>query len=129
MAEAQEHYKISADWNRLPALDFQIGQMVMVKAKYSKTTQLSQKLGPKDHGPFKIIAQPGPVSFTLELPLGLCRIHPVFHTSMLEPITSNSIPNHTQDPPPPIEIEGKVEYIVEAILDSVMTRSPSGGSG
>jgi len=31
-AEAQEHYKISADRNRLPALDFQIGQMVMVKS-------------------------------------------------------------------------------------------------
>jgi len=41
MAEAQEHYKIPADWNRLLALDFRIGQMVMVKAKYIKTTQLS----------------------------------------------------------------------------------------
>jgi len=118
MAEAQEHYKISADQNRLPAPDFQIGQMVMVKAKYICTTQLSQKLGPKNHGPFKIIAQPGPVSFTLELPLGLRRIHPVFHTSMLEPITPNSILNRTQDPPPPVEINSKVEYIVEAILDS-----------
>jgi len=41
MAEAQECYKISADRNRLPAPDFQIGQMVMVKAKYIRTTQLS----------------------------------------------------------------------------------------
>jgi len=41
MAEAQEHYKISADWNRVPQLDFQIRQMVMVKAKYIKTTQAS----------------------------------------------------------------------------------------
>ena len=37
---------------------------------------------------------------------------------MLEPITPNSIPNRTQDPPPPVEIDGDVEYIVEAILDS-----------
>jgi len=37
---------------------------------------------------------------------------------MLEPITPNSIPNRTQDPPPPIEIDREVEYIVEAILDS-----------
>jgi len=90
----------------------------MVKAKYIRTTQPSRKLGPKNHGPFKIIAQPGPVSFTLELPPGLRRIHPAFHTSMLEPITPNSIPNRTQDPPPPVEIDGNVEYIVEAILDS-----------
>ena len=47
MAEAQERYKISADQNRLPAPDFQIGQMVMVKAKYIRTTQPSRKLGPK----------------------------------------------------------------------------------
>ena len=83
MAEAQECYKISADRNRLPALDFQISQMVMVKAKCMHTTQLSQRLGPKNHGLFKIIAQPGPVSFTLELPPGLHGIHPVFHTSSL----------------------------------------------
>jgi len=122
MAEAQECYKISADQNRLPALDFQIGQMVMVKAKYIKTTQLSRKLGPKNHGLFKIIAQPGPVSFTLELPPGLCRIHLVFHSAMLKPITLNSIPNCTQDPLPPIEINSEVEYIVEAILDSKIDR-------
>jgi len=118
MAEAQEHYKISTDQNRLLALDFQIRQMVMVKAKYIKTTQPSRKLGPKNHGLFKIIAQPGPVSFTPELVLGLCRIHPVFHTSMLKPVTLNSILNCTQDPLPPIEIDSKVKYIVEAILDS-----------
>jgi len=41
MAEAQECYKISADQNRLPALGFQIGKMVMVKAKYIHTTQPS----------------------------------------------------------------------------------------
>jgi len=115
---AEERYKISADWNRLPAPDFQIRQMVMVKAKYIRTTQPSRKLGPKNQGPFKIIAQPGPISFTLELPLGLHGIHPDFHTSMLEPITLNSILNRTQDPLPPVEIEGKPEFIVETILDS-----------
>ena len=90
----------------------------MVKAKYICTTQPSRKLGPKNHSPFKIIAQPGPVSFTLELPPGLRGIHPVFRTSMLEPITPNSILNRTQDPLPPVEIDDEVEYIVEAILDS-----------
>jgi len=118
MAEAQECCKISTDKNRLLAPDFQIGQNIMVKAKYIRMTQPSQKLGPKNHGPFRIIYQPGPVSFTLELPLDICRIHPVFHTSILEPITLNSILNQTQDPLPPIEIDGKPEYIVETILDS-----------
>jgi len=118
MAEVQECYKISANWNRLPVLNYQIGQMVVVKAKYICTTQPSRKLGPKNHGLFKIIAQPGPVSFTLELPPGLCGIHPVFHTSMLKPITLNTMLIGMQDPLPPIEIDSEVEYVVEAILDS-----------
>ena len=42
---------------------------------------------------------------------------------MLEPITLNSIPNCTQDPLPPLEIDSEVEYIVEAILDSNISHS------
>jgi len=122
MTEAQEHYKTSADRNQLPAPDFKIGQEVMVKAKNIRTTQPSPKLGPKNHSPFKIIAQPGPVSFTLKLPLDMHKIHPVFHTSMLEPITPNTIPNRTQDPPTPIEINNEPEYLVEAILDAKIDR-------
>ena len=45
-------------------------------------------------------------------------MHNVFHVQLLEPYTDNLIPNRVQLPPPPIEIEGKKEYEVEAILDS-----------
>ena len=45
-------------------------------------------------------------------------IHPVFHVSMLEPSTLNSIPDHTQPPPPPVLIDGEPEYEISEILDS-----------
>src|SRR6266481_9819594 len=38
----------------------------------------------------------------LGLPLALQRIHPVFHISLLQPASDSSIPNHIEDPPPPL---------------------------
>jgi hypothetical protein len=57
-------------------------------------------------------------AFELELPKDMSLIHPVFHVSQLEPNHPNSIPNRTQDPPPPVEIDGESEYEVSEIVDS-----------
>ena len=45
-------------------------------------------------------------------------IHPVFHVSMLEPSTPNTIPDRIQPPPPPIIIDDELEYEISEILDS-----------
>ena len=45
-------------------------------------------------------------------------VHLVFHVSFLEPAYTSSIPNRTVDPPPPVEIEGEVEYKIAEILDT-----------
>ena len=49
-------------------------------------------------------------------------VHPVFHVSQLEPAMPNTIPNQTQPPPPPIEVDGEPEYEVSEILDSKVDR-------
>ena len=69
-------------------------------------------------GPYTIIKQPGTHSFTLKLPDGMRAIHPVFHVSMLEPAPPNTIPNQIQPPPPPVDIEGELEYEITEVLDS-----------
>jgi hypothetical protein len=120
--EAQLRYKKSADSRRLPPPDFQIGQKVFVKAQFFRTTRPTKKLSDKYLGPFEIIAQPGSLSFTLRLPDSMRGIHPVFHVSMLEPAIHSAIPNRVEDPPPPIEIDGDIEYEVSEILDSKVDR-------
>ena len=45
-------------------------------------------------------------------------VHSVFHVSMLEPTTPNSILNRIQSPPPPVKIDGEPEYEISEILDS-----------
>ena len=45
-------------------------------------------------------------------------VHPVYHISMLEPAIPNEIPNRSEPPPPPIDVEGDSEYEIAAIVDS-----------
>ena len=68
-----------------------------------------------DHTP---LSQGGSHSFTLRLPDSIHAVHPVFHVSQLKPATPNTIPNWTQPPPPPVEVDGELEYKVSEILNS-----------
>jgi hypothetical protein len=106
------------DHQQTPAPNFKAGEQAFVKAENIHTTHLSKKLSEKSLGPFNIIAQPGTHSVILQLLGHLHAIHPVFHVSQLEPAIPNTILNRTQPPPPPIEIDSKIEYEIAAILDS-----------
>ncbi|SJL04333.1 uncharacterized protein ARMOST_07699 [Armillaria ostoyae] len=118
ITQARSCYKIQADKRRNPAPPFKVGDKVFLSSKHIKTTRPTVKFAEKFLGPFKIIAQPGFHSFTLKLPLDLHAIHPVFHVSQLKPVEENTIPNHTQPPPPPVEVDGEEQYEIAQILDS-----------
>src|SRR5271163_744411 len=97
---------------------FTVGQQAFVKAKFFRTTRPSKKLSEKFLGPFEILAKAGSHSYTLRLPDTIHGVHPVFHVSMLEPAIPDEIPNRVQSPPPPIEVQGKLEYEISEVLDS-----------
>ena len=62
------------------------------------------------------------MAFELKLPTTM-KIHPVFHVSLLEPKTKDIIQQmSTPAPPPPIEIDQDLEYEVDAVLDSKISR-------
>ena len=122
IAEAQTRYQSSADAKRLPAPDFKVGQQAFVKAKFFRTTRPSHKLSDKYLGPYEILAKAGTHSFTLRLPDTFRGVHPVFHVSMLEPATPNEIPHRTQSPPPPVDVQGELEYEIAEVVDSKIDR-------
>ena len=122
MALVQKRYQGPTDARRSTLPDFKIGDEVYVKAKYFRSTRPSKKLSDKNLGPFTIIAQPGTHSFTLCLPDSMKSVHPVFHISQLELSHPSTILNRVQSPPPPIEVDGEIEYEVEEILDSKIDR-------
>ena len=50
------------------------------------------------------------------------KIHPVFHVTLLDLYQESSIPGRAQVPAPPVIIEDEIEYEVEAILNSKISR-------
>src|SRR5258707_8512122 len=122
IVKAQECYQKYADKHCSPVPPSKIGNQVYVKAKYFHTTQPSKKLSEKNLGPYEIIAIPSSHSFTLRLPQHFCSVHPVFHISQLEPAEPEPFLQHVQPLPPPIEIDGHIEYEVSEVLDSRVDR-------
>ena len=118
IAISQRRYQGPADARRTPPPAFKVGDQVFVKAAFFRTTRPARKFAEKYFGPYEIIAQVGPQSFTLRLPRSMKSVHPVYQVSMLEPSHPSSIPNRTNTPPPPIEVDGDLEYEIEEILNS-----------
>ena len=44
---------------------------------------------------------------------------------MLEPAVPNEIPNRVQSPPPPVDVQGKLEHEISEVLDSKIDRHRS----
>jgi hypothetical protein len=42
----------------------------------------------------------------------------VFHVLLLEPTTNNAYPGENMEPLPPVEIDSKDKYFIEAVLNS-----------
>jgi len=78
----------------------------------------SKKLSKKYLGPYKIIAQPSPQSFTLRLPDTMRAVYPMFYISMLEPATPNIFQQCSEPSPAPVIIDGEPEYEISKIVDS-----------
>jgi hypothetical protein len=119
---AQSRYQVLADAHQAPAPEFAIGSYAFVEAEFFRTTQPLKKLAEKYLGPFEVIARVGLRSYTLRLLDSMRAVHPVFHVSMLEPSVPNSIPEWTQSPLPPAEIDGEAKYEISEILDSKTDR-------
>ena len=66
-------------------------------------------------GPFRISNVISPVAYRLELPAGW-QIHPTFHASHLKAYIRHPEFKREVEPPPPIHVDGELEYEVEAIL-------------
>ena len=118
-------YQGPADARRIPAPNFIIGQQAFVKAKFFRTTRPSHKLSKKFLGPFEILAKAGSHSYTLRLPDTIRGVHPMFHVSMLEPAVPNEILNCVQSPPPPVDVQGELEYEIAEVLDSKIDKRRS----
>lgn len=83
---AQQRMKVQADKNRTERV-FVVGDSVFLKMQpyiqASIAPRANHKLAFRYFGPFKIVARVGAVAYELDLP-EKCRVHPVFHVSLLK---------------------------------------------
>ncbi|XP_077148512.1 uncharacterized protein LOC143809301 isoform X1 [Ranitomeya variabilis] len=122
LTTAQERYKRSADRFRKPAPMFKVGDSVWLSTKNLKLNVPSQKLGQKFIGPFKINGIVSSVACRLKLPRTM-KVHPVFHVSLLKPVSPNTFQGHVVLPPQPVVIDGQEQFVVEEIIDSRIRRN------
>ena len=115
MQRAQEDYKRFYDKGRKDCPTFEIGEEVWLSAANIKLPVPSRKLGPRFIGPFRIQRKINAVTFELSLPNSY-KIHPVFHASLLKPVTPDPFQGRMGLPPPPVEVEGEEEFEVESIV-------------
>ena len=68
-------------------MEFEMGNKVFLRVKPMKTGVVSKKgkkLKPKYIGPFEILRRSGQVTYQLDLPTSMSKIHNVFHVSILK---------------------------------------------
>ena len=86
----------------------------MVSMKNMASRRPWKKLDHRSLGPVEVLEVVGKHAFKVKLsPLALH--HPVFHMSELEPYRQSTTEGRHQPPPPPVEIKGETNYVVELI--------------
>ncbi|GKB12781.1 hypothetical protein Tco_0846704 [Tanacetum coccineum] len=86
MQADRDRQKSYADLKRKP-MEFQVGDRIMLKVspwKWVVHFGKRGKLNPRYVGPFKVLEKVGSISYKLELPQELSRVHNTFHVSILK---------------------------------------------
>ncbi|GKC97183.1 putative reverse transcriptase domain-containing protein [Tanacetum coccineum] len=111
---SRDRQKSYADRRRKP-LEFKVGDKVMLKVSTWKGVihfGKRGKLNPRYIGPFRIIAKVGTLTYRLELPEQLSRVHSTFHVSNLKKCF---VDEPLAIPLEEIQIDDKLQFIEEPV--------------
>ncbi|GKE68025.1 putative reverse transcriptase domain-containing protein [Tanacetum coccineum] len=108
----RDHQKSYADMRCKP-LEFQVGDKVMLKVSSWKGVihfGKRGKLNPRYIGPFKILDKVGTVSYRIELPQKLSKVHSMFYVSNLKKCLSDE---SLVIPLDEIQVDDKLHFVKE----------------
>ena len=118
LAKAQEDTKKYADRKRSDAVEYKVGDLVLLSTKDLKWQMVgrrSEKLTERFVGPYKVKAIISSNAVELDLPTTV-KIHPVVNVSRIRKYTSQ-VEGQKMKTPQPVVIEGEEEWEVERILN------------
>ena len=112
---AQQRQQYQFNKHVLPSPKYQPDQLVWLLRRNIRTTRPSLKLDHRRLGPFPVVREIGNDAYLLRLPPYLSRLHPVFHTSLLEPYSDPS-EFHTHATPEPFQLADD-STLISDVLD------------
>ena len=120
MLLAQADHEKHANRHRGTAPQHREGDLVWLDTRNLFTKRPCRKLENRRAGPYPVKKVISTHAVELVLPEDI-RVHPVFHVNLLEPAATDPHAGHIQPPPPPVEVDGEIEWEVNAIVDSRYT--------
>jgi len=117
LRKAQEEMKKQADRHRGEVEEYKMGDMVLLSAKDLKWQMVGRridKLTERFVGPYRVKEIISSNAIELDLPSSV-RIHPVVNISRIRR-HRDQVKGQKVTLPPPVEIQGEMEYEVEKIL-------------
>jgi len=117
LRKAQEEMKKQADWQRGEVEEYKVEDMVLLSTRDLKWQMIGRrmdKLTERFVGPYKVKGIISSNAIELDLPSSV-RIHPVVNVSRIHRYR-DQVKGQKVTPPPPVEIQGEMEYEVEKIL-------------
>nr|GFB00221.1 putative reverse transcriptase domain-containing protein [Tanacetum cinerariifolium] len=114
MQVARDRQKSYADKKCKP-MDFQVRDKVMLKVSpWKRVIRFGKrgKLNPRYVGPFRVLEKVGTVSYKLELPQELSKVHNTFHVSNLKKCYSNDPLNVPLDG---LRIDDQLHFVEEPV--------------
>ncbi len=122
IAAAQQQQATQANKHRRDAT-FAVGDLVHLSTANLKMAGASRKFKLRWCGPYVVAQVINPVCVKLSLPLEI-KIHPVVHISQIKPYVAEARWGKREKPPPPIlDNDGDVSYVVEGILAHRVVRA------
>jgi len=115
--EAQKEMKKQADRHRGEMEEYKVGDMVLLSTrdlKWQMIGRRTDKLTERFVGPYRVKGIVSSNAIELDLPSSV-RIHPIVNVSRIHRYR-DQVRGQKVMPPPPVEIQGEMEYEVERIL-------------
>ena len=121
MQFTQANYETATNRHRIPASSYQVENQVWLSTKNLQTKRLCQELNMRWAGSFKVKQVINPYAYELDLPRAY-GVHSVFHVNLMNPVVTDPLEGHWQEPSSLILINREEKWLMKEILDAQKIR-------